>query len=199
MIKNVIFDLGRVLIDWNPMGYLKKNVGDSSKIEKMFKAIFDSEEWLKLDRGTISESEAIEIFKERCPDCHWEIEKMFENILELIPPLEKNVPILEAVAKKYNTYILSNFGYGTFAKVYEKYHWFKLFDGKVVSSHVKLLKPEKEIYELLLKKYNLKAEESIFIDDTLVNIKACEELGIKGIHYTGERELEELLKEVIEL
>ena len=199
MIKNVIFDLGRVLIDWNPSAYLNKHVKDQEKIEILFKEIFASQEWLDLDRGTVSEQEAIRRFKERCPTCHKEIDEMFENIIELIPPLEKNIGLFEEVASKYNTYILSNFGERTFALVFEKYSWFKLFDGKIVSSHVKLLKPEKEIYEALIEKYSLNPEECIFIDDTHANIIASEKLGIKGIHYTGQEELREMLKEYIEL
>ncbi|MBN2837585.1 MAG: HAD-IA family hydrolase, partial [Fusobacteriaceae bacterium] len=87
----------------------------------------------------------------------------------------------------------------TFSLVFEKYPWFKLFNGKIVSSHVKLLKPEKEIYEALIKKYSLNPDECIFIDDTHANIIAGEKLGIKGIHYTGQEELREMLKEYIEL
>ncbi len=199
MIKNVIFDLGRVLIDWNPFAYLNKHIKDQNKIDIIYKEIFGSQEWLDLDRGTIEESEAIRRFKERCPNCHKEIDDIFENVIELIPPLEKNISLFEEVASKYNTYILSNFGERTFALVFEKYPWFKLFDGKIVSSHVKLLKPEKEIYEALIKKYNLNPDECIFIDDTHANIIASEKIGIRGIHYTGEQELREMLKRYIEL
>ena len=84
MIKNVIFDLGRVLIDWNPHAYLNKHVKNQEKIDAMFKEIFGSQEWQDLDRGTIKETEAIRRFKERCPNCHKEIDNMFENIIELI-------------------------------------------------------------------------------------------------------------------
>ena len=199
MNKNVIFDLGRVLIDWNPNGYLNKYVKDQEKIDAMFKEIFGSQEWQDLDRGTIKETEAIRRFKERCPNCHKEIDNLFENIIELIPPLEKNIGLFEEVASKYNTYILSNFGERTFALVFEKYPWFKLFDGKIVSAHVKLLKPEKEIYEALISKYSLNPDECIFIDDTHANIIASEKMGIKGVHYTGEQELREMLKKYIEL
>lgn len=199
MIKNVIFDLGRVLIDWNPRAYLDKKIQDKAKIEILFKEIFGSEEWLMLDRGTITEKEAIERFKKRCPTCHSEIDDMFENIIELIPPLEKNISIFEEVASKYDTYILSNFGHRTFELVFNKYPWFKLFKGKIVSSHVKMLKPEKEIYLELINKYNLNPIETIFIDDTLVNVEASEALGIKAIHYTGKEDLKTMLGKFINL
>ena len=136
MVKNVIFDLGRVLIDWNPSAYLNKHVKDQEKIKILFREIFGSQEWLDLDRGTISEEEAIKRYKERCPTCHKEIDEMFENIIELIPPLEKNIGLFEEVASKYNTYILSNFGERTFSLVFEKYPWFKLFDGKIVLAEI---------------------------------------------------------------
>lgn len=199
MIKNVIFDLGRVLIDWNPRGYLDKKINDETKIEILFKEVFGSQEWQDLDRGTISEEEAIKRFKDRCPTCHTEIDDMFEHIIELIPPLEKNIKTFEEVAAKYDTFILSNFGHRTFELVFNKYPWFKLFKGKVVSSHVKMLKPEKEIYLELINKYDLIPEETIFIDDTFVNVEASEALGIRTIHYTGEKDLREMLKELIPL
>lgn len=199
MIRNVIFDLGKVLIDWNPRAYLNKKIQDKNKIEVLFKEIFASEEWLMLDRGTITEEEAIRRFKERCPTCHDEIDDMFENIIELIPPLEKNIKIFEEVATNYDTYILSNFGIRTFDLVYNKYPWFKLFKGKIVSSHVKMLKPEKEIYLELLNKYKLIPQETIFIDDTLVNVEASESLGIRTVHYTGEEDLKIMLEKFIKL
>lgn len=199
MIKNVIFDLGRVLIDWNPRGYLDKKINDETKIKILFKEVFGSQEWQDLDRGTISEEEAIKRFKDRCPTCHTEIDDMFEHIIELIPPLEKNIKTFEEVAAKYDTFILSNFGHRTFELVFNKYPWFKLFKGKVVSSHVKMLKPEKEIYLELINKYDLIPEETIFIDDTFVNVEASEALGIRTIHYTGEKDLREMLKELIPL
>lgn len=199
MIKNVIFDLGRVLIDWNPRGYLEKKINDEKKIQILFDEIFASQEWQDLDRGTISEEEAIRRFKDRCPTCHAEIDDMFENIVELIPPLEKNIKTFEEVASKYDTFILSNFGHRNFELVFNKYPWFKLFKGKVVSSHVKMLKPEKEIYLELMNKYSLNPEETIFIDDTLVNVEASEALGIKTIHYTGEEDLREMLKKIIQI
>ncbi len=199
MVKNVIFDLGRVLIDWNPRAYLEKKIKDEKKIEKIFEEVFASPEWQELDRGTITFDNAMEFFQNKVPSCKEEIKDIFDNIMELIPPIEKNVKIFEEVANKYNTYILSNFGDRSFDMIYEKYPWFKLFDGQVVSSKVKQIKPEKEIYETLINKYNLNTNETIFIDDTLVNIEASEKIGIKGIHYTGEECLREMLVRLIDL
>lgn len=199
MVKNVIFDLGRVLIDWNPRAYLEKKIDDEKKIEKIFKEVFASPEWQELDKGTITFDQALELFQERVPNCKDEIQDVFDNIIELIPPIEKNVKIFEEVANKYNTYILSNFGDKSFDMIYEKYPWFKLFDGKVVSSKVKEIKPDKEIYEILINKYNLNRDETIFIDDTLANIEASEKIGIKGVHYTGQECLREMLVRLIDL
>ncbi len=199
MIKNVIFDLGRVLIDWNPKEYLKKRIEDEEKIKAIFREVFASKEWLEIDRGTISFEEAMKLFQDKLPSCKAEIEDIFDNIIELIPPIEKNVEIFKEVASKYNTYILSNFGDKSFDMIYEKYPWFKLFDGHIVSSKVKQIKPERDIYETLINKYNLNTYETIFIDDTLVNIKASEKLGIKGVHYTGEECLRDMLTKLINL
>lgn len=198
-MKNVVFDLGRVLIDWNPKSYLEKNIKDKKKITDLAKNVFQSNEWFMLDRGTISEEDAVKIFKKRCPQCEKEIDMLIKDILELLPPINKNVDILREVSKKYDTYILSNFHERTFSLISEKYDWISCFKGEVVSARVKLLKPEEAIYYVLLDKYNLNPAETVFIDDTKENIEAAEKIGIKGIHYTGEQDLNEMLKEFINI
>ena len=195
MIKNIIFDLGNVLIRFKPEEFVNKNIKKEYR-EKFFNAIFKGQEWADLDRGVLEYSDAVKIFSEKIPECSSEIKKLFDNyILDVLEPIEKNIEIMKSLKGKYKLFVLSNFHYPAFDYIFENWEFFKYFDGKVVSGHCKLLKPEKKIYELLCLTYSLKPNECVFIDDTKANIETAEEFGINGIHLTDINILEEKLKE----
>ena len=195
MIKNIIFDLGNVLIRFKPEEFVNKNIKKEYR-EKFFNAVFKGQEWADLDRGVLEYSDAVKIFSEKIPECSSEIKKLFDNyILDVLEPIEKNIEIMKSLKGKYKLFVLSNFHYPAFDYIFENWEFFKYFDGKVVSGHCKLLKPEKKIYELLCLTYSLKPNECVFIDDTKANIEAAEEFGINGIHLTDINILEEKLKE----
>lgn len=195
MIKNIIFDLGNVLIRFKPEEFVNKNIKKEYR-EKFFNVIFKVQEWADLDRGVLEYSDAVKIFSEKIPECSSEIKKLFDNyILDVLEPIEKNIEIMKSLKGKYKLFVLSNFHYPAFDYIFKNWEFFKYFDGKVVSGHCKLLKPEKEIYELLCSTYSLNPIECVFIDDTKANIEAAEKFGIKGIHLTDINILEERLKE----
>lgn len=195
MIKNIIFDLGNVLIRFKPEEFVNKNIKKEYR-EKFFNAVFKGQEWADLDRGVLEYSDAVKIFSEKIPECSSEIKKLFDNyILDVLEPIEKNIEIMKSLKGKYKLFVLSNFHYPAFDYIFKNWEFFKYFDGKIVSGHCKLLKPEKEIYELLCSIYSLKPNECVFIDDTKANIEAAEEFGINGIHLTDINILEEKLKE----
>ena len=195
MIKNIIFDLGNVLIRFKPEEFINKNIKEEYR-EKFFNVIFKGQEWADLDRGVLEYNDAIKIFSEKIPECSLEIKKFFDNyILDALEPIEKNIEIMKSLKEKYKLYVLSNFHYPAFDYIFKNWEFFKYFDGKIVSGHCKLLKPEKEIYKLLCSTYSLKPDECVFIDDTKVNIESAEKFGIRGIHLTDINILEEKLKE----
>jgi len=115
----------------------------------------------------------------------------------LVGRLEENVKLLSKLKEKYNLYILSNFHQPAFEHIFKKYEFFRLFDGHTVSCYYYLLKPEKEIYDTLINKFNLIPKETVFIDDTKVNIDACEKEGIRGIHLPDYTELKQKLEEFL--
>ena len=195
MIKNIIFDLGNVLIRFKPEEFINKNIKKEYR-EKFFNVIFKGQEWADLDRGILEYSDVVKIFSEKIPECSSEIKKLFDNyILDVLEPIEKNIEIMKSLKGKYKLFVLSNFHYPAFDYIFKNWEFFKYFDGKIVSGHCKLLKPEKKIYELLCLTYSLKPNECVFIDDTKANIEAAEEFGINGIHLTDINILEEKLKE----
>ncbi|MEE0081805.1 MAG: HAD-IA family hydrolase [Catenibacterium mitsuokai] len=96
--------------------------------------------------------------------------------------------------KGYSLYIISNFHLDAYNRFLKKQDWFTLFDGAIISAKEKLIKPDLRIYELLLERYQLKADECLFIDDSLNNINACKNIGMDGIHLPDHSKLEEELK-----
>jgi HAD superfamily hydrolase (TIGR01509 family) len=186
MIKNIVFDIGNVLITFHPEEYLRAKVVDEESRQKIHQAIFLSPEWLLLDRGTLSEQEAIRIYHERCPEVKTVLNSNLSDLYEdLLNPIDETIAVLYDLKKRgYHIYILSNYQEKAFAYITERYGFPAHVDGKVLSYEVKHLKPEPEIYHALLNRYGLIPEETVFIDDSLANIKTAESLGIKGIHYT---------------
>ena len=196
-IKNIVFDLGRVLIKFEPKEYTEQNIPEKKR-EAFYNGVFGSDEWQMLDRGTLSYEDAKKIFKERIPRVDEQIDRLFDvDLFEILQPIEENVKLLPELKEKYNLYILSNFHQPAFEHIFKKYDFFRLFDGHTVSCYYYLLKPEKEIYETLIEKFNLIPEETVFIDDTKVNIDACEKEGIRGIHLPDYTELKQKLEEFL--
>lgn len=196
MIKNIIFDLGNVLIEFNPHSFIEKNISAEDR-DEVFHMIFQRKEWLELDRGTLSYDEVVRFFVTRFPQYENQIKKFFENkIIDCLKPIEENIKLVEELKERgCKLYILSNFHYPAFKNVSEKWDFFKLFDGQVISSHANLLKPEKGIYEEILRKYKLIPEETLFIDDSYENVVAGEKFGLHTIHLDNYRELRKKLEE----
>ncbi|MFR4996462.1 MAG: HAD family hydrolase [Clostridium paraputrificum] len=200
MVKNIIFDLGNVVLKYDNLAYLKSKIEDKDKIDKLRNIIFGGHEWIMLDEGRIAEETAIEQICRNNPELEEDIRNVFDNWYSLLEPIESTVEIIgELKEKGYKLFFLSNFHDKAFQVVSEEYSFFRSFDGGVVSYREKIIKPNLEIYRKLLDVYNLKPEECIFIDDVNENIIAGEQVGIKGIHLRDVSILrEELEKYLVE-
>lgn len=197
MIKNIIFDLGRVLLSWEPYKYMletfPKDVAD-----ELNEKVFESEDWWLMDKGVFLEEQLWQKKLKELPHLSEYILHMKDKVPDLLTPIEENIKLIPKLKQKgFKLYILSNFSEKNFELVYNKYDFFKFFDGMVISSHVKLAKPQKEIYLELIKKYSLKPEESIFVDDKLENVSAAQSLGFRTIHLQDHASLTEELQRVL--
>jgi putative hydrolase of the HAD superfamily len=195
MYKNIIFDIGNVLLSFNPIEYLNSKIQQPDKVLEVHKELFQSEEWIMLDRGTITEEEAKNAIINRSIDNGDLIKLSFEDWYDILTPIEPSVEVLKLLKNSnYKVYFLSNFHLLAFEHILEKYDFFKLFDGGIVSYKEKLIKPDEAIYIRLIEKYDLKPEESIFIDDVEENVEGAKNLGINTILLKDPNLLKEHLK-----
>lgn len=195
MIKNIIFDLGRVLVDFYPIEHLKKMKYDDDKVKLLNKIIFNNPLWQEFDRGGIPDSKTLAVkICEEYPEHSDDINRVLSSDWITIHYLRDYTfdYLKEMKSKGYKIYILSNLSKESYEYV-SRYDLFGTVDGAVFSYEVGVCKPDKGIYEALIEKYNIIPDESVFIDDLENNIKTAEKLGIHGVQY---KTLEEVKKQV---
>lgn len=196
MIKNIIFDMGNVIIDFNPKEIVNNYTKNNEDKKILLDIVFYGQEWLDLDRGTLELPDAIKQIREKLPE---NLKNVGENILNTwtnyISEDDKMKILMKELRKKgYKTYILSNAPYNMF-KYLSASEIPSLVDGMVISCEEKTSKPEEEIYNRLFTRFNLKPEESFFIDDREPNIKASKKLGMDG-HIYDMNNIEDLISDL---
>jgi putative hydrolase of the HAD superfamily len=196
MIKNVIFDIGNVLISFIPSEYLKKKNYPSTIRNIIINDIFHSEEWKKLDNGDITVPEAVDAIALKSALKREEIALVFNFRTDIMFPLDDNVRLLPELKKQgYRLYYLSNFPLDIFEEIKNGYYFFRYFDGGIISSEVKLSKPDVRIYNYILNKYSLKSDECLYIDDIEENVRAAESTGLQGLLTFGSTKISSALEE----
>ena len=195
-IKNVIFDFGGVLMDWNPRYYYKNHFNDDEKMEFFLKNIAEDEWNAEQDRGrTLAEGTEIQVAK--FPEWETEIRAYYDNWTTMLhADIPENVAVLRKLDQsKYELFGLTNWSDETFPYALANYDFFQIFDGKiVVSGTEKLIKPDPKIWQVLLDRYNIKAEESVFIDDNPKNIDVAQQLGFITVKVNEDTDLESELR-----
>ena len=186
MIKNIVFDLGNVLISFKPAEYFEKKNYPAAIKATILSDIFGSNEWLMLDNGEITTVEAIDGISKTSSLKKEEIAHIFNLRTDLMFPLDPNVRILPELKKKaFKLYYLSNFPIDIFDEVKSGYYFFKHFDGGLISAEAKFSKPDRRIYKILAERYSLVPEECLYIDDLEVNVTSAENFGMKGLFTNG--------------
>ena len=193
-IKTIIFDLGGVLIDWNPeYVYLDVFNGDRKKMKWFFDEICTHDWNLNQDAGyplAQATADRIALFPE-----HTKLIEMFYGRWEemLGEAIDGTVAILDQLRRSYQVVALTNWSHETFPVALDKFEFLHWFEGIVVSGEEKTRKPFRDIYDITINRFNLTPEASIFIDDNLDNIEAANMLGINGIHFKSPQSLKEQL------
>jgi 2-haloacid dehalogenase len=195
MINTIIFDLGAVLIDWNP-GYLYRKIFEEEAQVQHFLGHICTPEWNEEQDGGRPLQEATDLLVSRFPDHAVHIRAFYGRWQEMLGgPITGSVEILKALKESgnYRLYALTNWSAETFPIALERYDFLGWFDGVVVSGTEKDRKPFPSFYNTLLTRYQVKPQEALFIDDNLRNVHAAEQLGIASIHFTSPEQLREKL------
>jgi len=190
IIKSVVFDIGGVLLDWNPR-HLFRKVFESEEEMEWFLSNICTYEWnVQQDGGKLFSVATAEL-SAKYPEYSDKIAMYYGRWTEMLGgELSDTVKILEELKSAgMPLYALSNWSHEAFPHAYERYGFMKQFDGLVVSGFEKLLKPDHAIYRVLMERYNINPAESVYIDDNKPNADAAGELGFHSFHFRSAEQL----------
>lgn len=199
MIRNIIFDIGNVLTDFRWREFLQDKGFDDAMIARIARASVESPAWNELDRGEWSEERLMAEFVKRDPEIEPELHVAYDSITGMVTKRDYAIPwIKELKAKGYNVYYLSNFSEKAYVECGEALDFIPYTDGGILSYRDRVIKPDEKIYQLLLSRFGLKAEECVFLDDTLRNVEAARDLGFYGICFHTREQAEEELSKLVQ-
>jgi 2-haloacid dehalogenase len=196
-ITTIIFDLGGVLIDWNPRYVYRQIFDTEEKIDWFFENICTNE-WNENQDAGKSLLKATDELVAKFPEYEMEVRAYYDRWEEMLGgPIPGTVEILRLLkeTKKYKMYALTNWSAETFPVALQRYDFLHWFDGIVMSGEERTRKPFPEIYRVLLNRFEVNPSEAVFIDDSLRNIKGAEAIGIAGIHFQSPQQLLQYLKQ----
>ena len=195
-IKNVVFDVGNVIVRWAPLEIIRLTFGDMNALEARAQSIFQTETWTDLNKGLITEAEAKMIYQNSLGLTTLECERLFYYVKQTQILLFGTVDLIERLkASGYKVYALTDNVHEIVAYLQASYSFWSLFDGATVSADVGVLKPQPEIYQTLLKQYDIQASETVFIDDMPHNVEGAQAVGISAIQFENAGQCERLLKD----
>lgn len=182
MIKNVIFDIGNVLAGFSWKDFYTGLGYEGAVLERLAAATVKSPMWDEVDRGVLSDEELVEGFIRNDSALEKELRRIFSDIHGMVTKYDYAIPWIESLQKAgYRCFYLSNFSRKAHAECIGALDFLKRMDGGILSYQDQVIKPDRRIYELLLTRYGLSAEECVFLDDTGKNLLAAEKLGIRTI------------------
>lgn len=195
MIKNIVFDVGKVLVEFDWQSLFDALGFSPEAYEEVAKATVQSELWNEFDRSKMADEEILEGFLEHAPGRRNEVMRFWDNIGSCIRRYDYAFPWIRSLQERgYGVYLLSNYPRRIYSQSIEELAFVEIVDGAVFSYEVQYTKPEREIYETLLRKYGLNPTECVFIDDNRANIVAANELGMATIHFHTKSQAEEELR-----
>jgi 2-haloacid dehalogenase len=198
MVKSLIFDLGGVLIDWNPEYVFRHVIPDEGRRAWFFEHVATSDWNVEQDAGR-SLADGTELLVRQWPDWEHEIRAFYGRWEEMLGgPIHETVDLLAELRKggRHRLLALTNWSAETFPVALDRFEFLHWFEGIVVSGTERTRKPFPEIYRIVLERYGVAPEQALFIDDNRDNVAGAEAAGIRSVHFTGadalRRELERL-------
>lgn len=197
-IKSVIFDLGNVLIYWDPKNLFDENYFDSVEKRDYFLQHICTDAWNEIQDGGRSIVEGTHDMISKYPDWEPAIRDYYGRWTEMLNgPIKKSVEVLKQLKEsgKYQLYALTNWNACLFEIALVRYDFLQWFDGRIVSGEEKMRKPSNEFYSILQLRFGVTPSEAVFIDDNLRNINAAAALGYKTIHFVSPEQMKKELQD----
>lgn len=189
MIKNLIFDAGGVLVGYRWERMLEERGLSEENANRIGNGSFENDVWNEIDSGRISFHEFLEGFCSDNKDIEEDIRWFFGNAIEMRVPRPKLYEVMEALKKKgYNLYVLSNYCQYLFDIHLNDIGVRELMDGEIISANVKVMKPDRRIYEIITEKFNLIPGECVFFDDREENCQAAIDFGMAAVKVKDQSE-----------
>jgi putative hydrolase of the HAD superfamily len=183
-VRNIIFDLGGVLLDWNPDKILQSFYSDPAPRSLLKDELFLHPEWRALNRGALREAELIESVHRRTGRPAAEISALLRAIRESLVTKPDTVALLRSLHRRgIPLYCLSDMPVSVYAHVRLRHEFWDAFSGIVISGEVKLMKPEREVFEYLLNRFRLDPRHTVFVDDLPLNIEGARAVGLHAIQF----------------
>jgi HAD superfamily hydrolase (TIGR01509 family) len=183
-IRNVIFDLGGVLLDWNPEKILSGFYADATLRASLKQALFLHPEWRALNRGEFTEVEFLARAGKRTGRPAAELSALLDSMRESLITKPDTVALLQALHRRgVPLYCLSDMPVSVYAYLRVRHDFWSAFSGIVISGEVKMAKPEPEIFEYLLSRFKLRPEHTVFIDDLALNVEGAMGAGLHAIQF----------------
>jgi 2-haloacid dehalogenase len=197
MPTTVVFDLGNVLVRWNPRLLYEQLIPDAEELERFFGTVI-THDWIRDQDAGRTFADGIALLTAQFPHYEHEIRAFWERWEEMVPgPIEETVEILaELRERQIPLYALTNWSHETFPIARPRFPFFEWFEGIVVSGEVQLVKPDARIYRHLLDAHGLRAEDCVFVDDSPANVAGAEAVGISALHFQSPERLRRDLAEL---
>ncbi len=184
-IKNIVFDIGNVLVAWQPQKIVAQ-VFPEQKSEQLTQKIFKSELWLDVNRGKLTERALLSTLEKNLGIEYSKLAKFMESIRASLEPIPGSQELLKQLYDaQWPLYALTDNTHEILAYLRQRYTFWQYFKGVVSSAEIGVLKPSPQIYQHLLQTYGLVAEETLFLDDLAVNIQGARALGMQGIVFNN--------------
>jgi putative hydrolase of the HAD superfamily len=197
-VRNVIFDLGGVVLDWNPDRIVSRFQPVPELQASLKAALFGHADWRLFDRGTLTESELIERLQSRVGGTRQELAAILDGVRDSLVAKPETVELIRALQGRGTPlYCLSNMPGSIYAHLRERHDFWDAFSGIVISGEVQMMKPEPEVFRHLLARFDLRPEESVFVDDLPANIESAKQVGLHTVWFKDaaqcRRELDQIL------
>lgn len=194
MIRNIVFDIGNVLVDYCWRDHIAGYGYSGEMLERIGRAMMQNPVWNEMDRGVWTNEELLQGFIAADPGIEKDIRLVFSDMKTIVRERpESSAWVRSLKAQGYRTYYLSNYSYRARTEAAEQLSFLEEMDGGIMSYTVQMIKPNADIYEKLMETYGLRPEESVFLDDSPANVEAAAKLGFHTIQvYSQEQAREEL-------